>query len=64
MFIMMPGVQGKQADICSGAVFVILSKANGWYIVQKDPDGLGQIAPDNTKSGWVPAGMSDVRSEV
>jgi hypothetical protein len=44
--------------ICRGAVFVILSKANGWYIVQKDPDGLGQIIPDNTKSGWVPAGKS------
>jgi hypothetical protein len=37
-------------------VFVILSKAKGWYIVQKDPDGLGQIVPDNTRSGWVPAG--------
>lgn len=42
----------------SGATFVILSKAKGWYIVQKDPDGMGKIVPDQAKSGWVPAGAS------
>jgi hypothetical protein len=46
------------ADHDSGATFVILSKAKGWYIVQKDPDGMGQIVPDQAKSGWVPAGKS------
>lgn len=40
----------------SGATFVILSKAKGWYIVQRDPDGFGDIIPDQAKSGWVPAG--------
>jgi len=39
-------------------LFVILTKAKGWYIVQKDPDGLGNIIPDQAKSGWVPAGKS------
>jgi hypothetical protein len=46
------------ADRDSGATFVILSKAKGWYIVQKDPDGMGKIVPDQAKSGWVPAGKS------
>ncbi|GFZ43211.1 hypothetical protein JCM24511_00930 [Saitozyma sp. JCM 24511] len=43
-------------DVAVGATFVILSKAKGWYIVQKDPDGLGNIVPDQSRSGWVPAG--------
>ena len=38
---------------------MILSKAKGWYIVQRDPDGLGGITPDQSKSGWVPAGTCD-----
>jgi hypothetical protein len=41
-----------------GSTFVILTKAKGWYIVQKDPDGLGNTITDQTKCGWVPAGMS------
>ena len=45
-------------DVISGSTFVILSKAKGWFIVQKDSDGLGDIVPDQSKSGWVPAGMS------
>lgn len=40
----------------SGATFVILNKAKGWYVVQKDPDGLGDIIPETHKTGWVPAG--------
>ncbi|KAK4684078.1 protein STE50, partial [Tremellales sp. Uapishka_1] len=43
-------------DVAVGATFVVLSKAKGWWIVQKDPDGMGNIVPDQTKSGWVPAG--------
>ncbi|ORY21850.1 hypothetical protein BCR39DRAFT_552741 [Naematelia encephala] len=43
-------------DVAVGATFVILSKAKGWYIVQKDPVGSGKIVPDQSKSGWVPAG--------
>ena len=41
---------------CSGACYVIMSKAKGWYIVQRDPRGAGNITPDQSKSGWVPAG--------
>lgn len=40
----------------SGATFIILSKAKGWWIVQKDPEGFGNVVPDQSKSGWVPAG--------
>ncbi|CAD6578322.1 MAG: Adaptor for signal transduction [Tremellales sp. Tagirdzhanova-0007] len=44
-------------DVAVGATFLILSKTTkGWYIVQKDPVGLGNIVPDQSKSGWVPAG--------
>ncbi|WRT63951.1 uncharacterized protein IL334_000878 [Kwoniella shivajii] len=41
-------------NVAVGSTYVILSKAKGWYIVQKDPDGLGK-STDNTQ-GWVPAG--------
>lgn len=40
----------------SGACYVIMSKAKGWYIVQRDANGNGNIIPDQSKSGWVPAG--------
>ena len=40
-----------------------MSKAKGWYIVQKDPGGMGKIIPDQSKSGWVPAGMWHVLKE-
>ncbi|ORX34205.1 hypothetical protein BD324DRAFT_637089 [Kockovaella imperatae] len=43
-------------DVAVGATYVILSKAKGWYIVQRDPAGMGNITPDQSKSGWVPAG--------
>ncbi|WVW82070.1 hypothetical protein I302_104075 [Kwoniella bestiolae CBS 10118] len=41
-------------NVAVGSTYVILSKAKGWYIVQKDPDGLGKSS-DPTQ-GWVPAG--------
>jgi hypothetical protein len=40
----------------SGATFVIMNKAKGWYVVQKDQDGLGNVVSDTSKTGWVPAG--------
>ncbi|RXK42458.1 hypothetical protein M231_00012 [Tremella mesenterica] len=43
-------------DVAVGATFVILSKTKGWYIVQKDPEGTGNIIPEHSRSGWVPAG--------
>ncbi|WWC58399.1 uncharacterized protein I303_100939 [Kwoniella dejecticola CBS 10117] len=41
-------------NVAVGSTYTILSKAKGWYIVQKDPDGLGR-STDPTQ-GWVPAG--------
>ncbi|WWC86042.1 uncharacterized protein L201_000913 [Kwoniella dendrophila CBS 6074] len=41
-------------NVAVGSTYVILSKAKGWYIVQKDPDGLGKS--NDPTQGWVPAG--------
>lgn len=41
---------------CSGDTFIILSRARGWWVVQRDPAGSGLIEPDTSKQGWVPAG--------
>ena len=40
----------------SGDTFIILSRARGWWVVQRDPEGSGQVEPDTSKQGWVPAG--------
>ncbi len=40
----------------SGTAFIVMNKAKGWWVVQKDPDGTGAVVPDSVKSGWVPAG--------
>jgi hypothetical protein len=45
-------------------MFIILAKAKGMYVVQRDPDGLGKILPNGEKSGWVPAGMSFFESQL
>lgn len=39
-----------------GDTFIILSRARGWWVVQRDPAGSGQVEPDASKQGWVPAG--------
>ena len=39
-----------------GDTFVILSRARGWWVVQRDPTGNGILDPDTSKQGWVPAG--------
>lgn len=36
--------------------FIIINKAKGWWVVQKDPEGGGNVVTDSLKSGWVPAG--------
>lgn len=36
--------------------FLILSKAKGWWVVQRDPTGQGQTQPSSSLAGWVPAG--------
>ncbi|WWD18066.1 hypothetical protein CI109_102513 [Kwoniella shandongensis] len=41
-------------NVAVGSTYIILSKAKGWYVVQKDPDGLGSMV--DSSSGWVPAG--------
>ena len=40
----------------SGDTFIILSRARGWWVVQRDPAGSGLVEPDASKQGWVPAG--------
>lgn len=40
----------------SGDTFVIISRARGWWVVQRDPSGAGQVDSDTSKQGWVPAG--------
>lgn len=39
-----------------GDTFVILSRARGWWVVQRDPSGSGILDTDTSKQGWVPAG--------
>ncbi|KAG6817546.1 hypothetical protein H0H87_007514 [Tephrocybe sp. NHM501043] len=46
--------QEDEFDVVVGDTFVILSRARGWWIVQRDPTGSGIVEPD--KHGWVPAG--------
>ena len=41
---------------CRGDTFVILSRARGWWVVQRDPTGSGIVDTDIVKQGWVPAG--------
>jgi len=39
-----------------GDTFIILSRARGWWVVQRDPTGSGIVDTDVVKQGWVPAG--------
>ena len=39
-----------------GDTFIILSRARGWWVVQRDPAGNGIVDTDQSKQGWVPAG--------
>ncbi|PSR76158.1 hypothetical protein PHLCEN_2v8656 [Hermanssonia centrifuga] len=48
--------QEDEFDVVVGDTFIILSRARGWWVVQRDPAGSGLIEPDTTKQGWVPAG--------
>ena len=45
-----------QPDVNSGDTFVIISRARGWWVVQRDPTGTGIVDSDTSKQGWVPAG--------
>ena len=40
----------------SGDTFIILSRARGRWVVQRDPSGTGVLDTDTSKQGWLPAG--------
>ena len=40
----------------SGDTFIIISRARGWWIVQRDPAGMGVVSSDTSKQGRVPDG--------
>ncbi|KAF9462929.1 hypothetical protein BDZ94DRAFT_1219040 [Collybia nuda] len=48
--------QEDEFDVVVGDTFVILSRARGWWVVQRDPTGSGIVETDTAKQGWVPAG--------
>ncbi|EMD38948.1 hypothetical protein CERSUDRAFT_112661 [Gelatoporia subvermispora B] len=48
--------QEDEFDVVVGDTFIILSRARGWWVVQRDPAGSGTVEPDTNKQGWVPAG--------
>ncbi|CAL1714792.1 unnamed protein product [Somion occarium] len=48
--------QEDEFDVVVGDTFIILSRARGWWVVQRDPAGSGLVEPDMSKQGWVPAG--------
>ncbi|KDQ27001.1 hypothetical protein PLEOSDRAFT_1066280 [Pleurotus ostreatus PC15] len=48
--------QDDEFDVVVGDTFVILSRARGWWVVQRDPTGSGIVDTEISKQGWVPAG--------
>ncbi|CEL61728.1 hypothetical protein RSOLAG1IB_04478 [Rhizoctonia solani AG-1 IB] len=42
-------------DVSVHDAFIIIGRAKGWWIVRRDPTGMG-VLDDNTKNSWVPAG--------
>ncbi|KAI0285859.1 hypothetical protein BGY98DRAFT_943771 [Russula aff. rugulosa BPL654] len=48
--------QEDEFDVVVGDTFVIISRARGWWVVQRDPEGTGIVDSDTSKQGWVPAG--------
>ncbi|KAI0653403.1 hypothetical protein C8Q70DRAFT_1048454 [Cubamyces menziesii] len=48
--------QDDEFDVVVGDTFIIVSRARGWWVVQRDPAGTGQVEQDTSKQGWVPAG--------
>ncbi|EIN03811.1 hypothetical protein PUNSTDRAFT_139116 [Punctularia strigosozonata HHB-11173 SS5] len=48
--------QDDEFDVVVGDTFVVLSRARGWWVVQRDPAGAGVVEPDTALQGWVPAG--------
>ncbi|KIY69222.1 hypothetical protein CYLTODRAFT_430557 [Cylindrobasidium torrendii FP15055 ss-10] len=48
--------QDDEFDVVVGDTFIIVSRARGWWVVQRDPNGSGVMDTDVSKHGWVPAG--------
>jgi len=48
--------QEDEFDVVVGDTFVIISRARGWWVVQRDSEGRGLVETDPSKQGWVPAG--------
>lgn len=48
--------QEDEFDVVVGDTFIILSRARGWWVVQRDEAGFGVVEPDSSQQGWVPAG--------
>ncbi|KAH9852144.1 hypothetical protein C2E23DRAFT_886014 [Lenzites betulinus] len=48
--------QEDEFDVVVGDTFIIVSRARGWWVVQRDPAGSGQVEQDVSMQGWVPAG--------
>jgi len=48
--------QEDEFDVVVGDTFIILSRARGWWVVQRDPTGSGVVHTDDVKQEWVPAG--------
>ncbi|KAL0580457.1 hypothetical protein V5O48_001527 [Marasmius crinis-equi] len=48
--------QADEFDVVVGDTFIILSRARGWWVVQRDPKGTGVVEADISRQGWVPAG--------
>ncbi|KAH9975926.1 hypothetical protein BGW80DRAFT_1295364 [Lactifluus volemus] len=48
--------QEDEFDVIVNDAFIIISRARGWWVVQRDPTGSGIVDNDTAKQGWVPAG--------
>ncbi|KAJ7872388.1 hypothetical protein B0H13DRAFT_2553738, partial [Mycena leptocephala] len=48
--------QEDEFDVVVDDTFIILTRARGWWVVQRDPTGLGILETGIDKQGWVPAG--------
>ncbi|KIJ55679.1 hypothetical protein M422DRAFT_151475 [Sphaerobolus stellatus SS14] len=48
--------QDDEFTVAVSDTFIILQRGPGWWVVQRDPLGDGQVDIDPAKQGWVPAG--------
>ncbi|KAF9262808.1 hypothetical protein L218DRAFT_866898, partial [Marasmius fiardii PR-910] len=48
--------QSDEFDVTVGDTFIIISRARGWWVVQRNRQGTGVVKADFSKQGWVPAG--------